>query len=90
MIDKCPKGLHDPSQRSTQRWENEGGAIKRRRTKRPRLSDQLKNEKAANLVGQAIDRLEDSSATSAERESRKRKLVKGPKEFRELRRDQRK
>jgi hypothetical protein len=89
MVDKRPKGKHNPSQRSTQRWENEGGAIKGVRTKRPRDPAQLKTQgKAADLAGDVIDRHADRSATSEERESRKRRLLKGPKEFRDMRRDQ--
>jgi hypothetical protein len=43
--------------------------------------------KAAEMAGEAIDRQADQSATVEERESRKRRLLKGPAEFRELRRD---
>jgi hypothetical protein len=43
--------------------------------------------KAAEMAGEAIDRQADQSATAEERESRKRRLLKGPEEFRELRRD---
>jgi hypothetical protein len=89
-VDKRPKRTHQPSQRSIQRWENEGGATKGTRAKRPRVFAQKKNQEAANLAGQVIDRLADRSATSEEWESRKRKLLKGPKEFRNIRRDQRK
>ena len=88
MADKRPKLTHNPSQRSIQRWENEGGATKDVRAKRP---DHLKKQDiAANLAGQVIDGLADRSATSEERESRKRRLLKGPKEFRNMRRDDRK
>jgi hypothetical protein len=41
--------------------------------------------KASNLAGQQIDRLSDSSATEEQRQSRKRRLLKGPKEFRDIR-----
>jgi hypothetical protein len=41
--------------------------------------------KALNLAGHQIDKLGDSSATDDERQQRKRQLLKGPKEFRELR-----
>jgi hypothetical protein len=41
MADKHPKGTHNPSQASLQRWENEGGAIKGVRAKRPRDPNQL-------------------------------------------------
>ena len=43
--------------------------------------------KAAEMAGEAIDRQADQSATAEERESRKRRLLKGPAEFRELRRN---
>jgi hypothetical protein len=35
MTDKHPKGTHNPSESSTQRWDNEGGAIKGVRAKGP-------------------------------------------------------
>jgi hypothetical protein len=41
MADKHPKGTHNPSQSSTQRWDNEGGAIKGVHAKRPRNPNQL-------------------------------------------------
>jgi hypothetical protein len=44
--------------------------------------------KAAKMAGDVIDKQADLSATSDERESRKRRLLKGPKEFREIRHDQ--
>jgi hypothetical protein len=37
------------------------------------------------MAAHVIDRLLDQSATVDERESRKRKLIKGPKEFRDIR-----
>jgi hypothetical protein len=43
--------------------------------------------KAAEMAGEAIDRQADQSATAEERENRKRRLLRGPAEFRELRRD---
>ena len=43
--------------------------------------------KASNLAGVEIDRLSDQSATDGERASRKRRLLKGPKEFRDIRSD---
>ena len=42
---------------------------------------------AAEMAGEVIDQNTDPSASTDEQESRKRKLVKGPKEFREMRRD---
>jgi hypothetical protein len=41
--------------------------------------------KASQMAGKAIDRLGDLGATDEERESRKRRLLKGPKEFRDIR-----
>jgi formate dehydrogenase maturation protein FdhE len=41
--------------------------------------------KAREMASQAVDRLSDSSATDEERQSRKRRLLKGPKEFRDIR-----
>jgi hypothetical protein len=46
--------------------------------------------KALDMAGQQIDKLADSSATAEERQQRKRRLLKGPGEFRDLRADLRK
>jgi hypothetical protein len=43
--------------------------------------------KAADMAGAQIDRLADRSASDKQRASRKRQLLKGPKEFRDYRRD---
>jgi hypothetical protein len=43
--------------------------------------------KASDMAGEQIDKLGDSSATSEERQTRKRRLLKGPPEFRDLRVD---
>ena len=43
--------------------------------------------KASELAGKEIDRVADQSATAQDRASRKRRLLKGPKEFRDMRRD---
>jgi hypothetical protein len=37
------------------------------------------------MAGHAVDRLSDASATDEERQTRKRRLLKGPKEFRDIR-----
>src|SRR6516162_1465450 len=42
-------------------------------------------EKARAMAAQEIDRLSDPSATEEERQRRKRRLLKGPKEFRDVR-----
>ena len=43
--------------------------------------------KATELAAQAIDRVGDETAPIEEREKRKRRLLKGPPEFREIRDD---
>lgn len=43
--------------------------------------------KAAEMAGREIDRLGDQAATSGERAQRKRRLIKGPREFRGVRGD---
>ena len=43
---------------------------------------------ARDLAGDQIDKLSDASASEEERVGRKRRLTKGPEEFRELRKDQ--
>jgi hypothetical protein len=43
--------------------------------------------KAAEIAGGEIDRLTDQSATKMEQATRKRRLLKGPKEFRGFRKD---
>jgi hypothetical protein len=44
--------------------------------------------KAAELAGRSIDKLGDPAATDEERAHRKRRLIKGPLEFHDVRRDQ--
>jgi hypothetical protein len=46
--------------------------------------------KATDMAGNAIDRLGDQSASGEERASRKRRLLSGPKEFRDIRDNQHK
>ena len=45
--------------------------------------------KASEMAAQAIDRLSDPSATDEERQIRKRRIIKGPKEFRDIRKKSR-
>jgi hypothetical protein len=54
-------------------------------------SESLTNraEKASEMAAQEIDRLGDPSATDEERQLRKRRLIKGPKELRDFRRQSR-
>jgi hypothetical protein len=44
-------------------------------------------KRAKELAGKTIDKLTDSTATSSDQVSRKRRLVKGPEEFQNVRRD---
>ena len=46
-----------------------------------------KAAQAAEMASQEIDRLGDPSATDEERQLRKRRLIRGPREFRDLRRN---
>ena len=45
--------------------------------------------KASEMAAQQIDRISDPSATEEERQLRKRRLIKGPKEFRDIRKKSR-
>jgi Arc/MetJ-type ribon-helix-helix transcriptional regulator len=47
-----------------------------------------RRKKAAQLAGNVLDRLTDDSATVEEQEKRKRRLIRGPLEFRDMRKDQ--
>jgi hypothetical protein len=42
---------------------------------------------ASDMAGQQIDKLGDSSASDEQRQQRKRRLLKGPREFRDMRGD---
>jgi hypothetical protein len=42
---------------------------------------------ASEMAGKEIDRLGDALPTDEERQRRKRRLIKGPKEFRDIRRN---
>ena len=56
----------------------------------PRQRNKGSRRKAAEMAGQEIDRLGDQATTNEERARRKRRLIKGPREFREIRDDWRK
>jgi hypothetical protein len=43
--------------------------------------------KASDMAGRRIDEIGDPSATAEERQDRKRRLIKGPREFRDMRGD---
>jgi hypothetical protein len=61
MPNKRPKGTHNPSQKSLQRWDNEGGAPKGGRAKRPRDPAQL----AKLMIDIASGEVEDLKPTPA-------------------------
>ncbi len=54
---------------------------------RDRPAGKKTDTKAAEMAGEQIDRLADRSATHDEQTTRKRRLLKGPKEFRNMRTD---
>jgi hypothetical protein len=57
------------------------------RARPARKSGAKPGPRASEMAGQAIDKVSDESATDDERASRKRRLLKGPKEFRDMRGD---
>ena len=52
-----------------------------------RRSSPEASAKAKQMAAQEIDRVEDSAASSEDRQARKRRLLKGPSEFRDIRSD---
>jgi hypothetical protein len=52
----------------------------------PRQRSTGNRRKATDMAARQIDRLGDESATGEQRASRKRRLLSGPKEFRDMRR----
>ncbi len=65
-----------------------GGEVERSRKRVAKAPLRKAPAKAAEMAGTQIDRLADTSATIEQRASRKRRLLKGPKEFRGFRSDQ--
>jgi hypothetical protein len=61
--------------------------VERGLANRPRARQLSKGakRKAAKMAGREIDRLGDQTATREERARRKRQLIKGPREFRDIR-----
>ena len=56
-------------------------------TQRPQKRSKEAASKAQQMAGQELDRLGDASLSADEREKRKRRLTKGPGEFRDMRDD---
>jgi hypothetical protein len=50
-------------------------------------TNQVRQQRARELAVDAIDKMGDSAASSEERAQRRRRLTKGPEEFREVRKD---
>lgn len=82
---------------SIDKWANEAGADDRSEAirrlveagleaaRRARPPSKRAAAKAKEMAGREIDRVSDQAATAEERESRKHRLLKGPKEFRDMR-----
>jgi hypothetical protein len=64
-----------------------GGEAQRSRKRVAKPLGKKGAAKAAQMAGQVIDRVDDASLPADERASRKRRLLKGPKEFRDIRSD---
>jgi hypothetical protein len=52
-----------------------------------KAANERKAQKASELAGRAVERVVDKSMPPEEQERRKRALIKGPKEFRDIRED---
>ena len=62
------------------KWMSDAESIDRGIELRPKEA-----AKASEMAGEEIDRLGDPLATDEERQLRKRRLIKGPQEFRDIR-----
>ena len=72
---------------SIRRWIENGVDERWRPLKQKPASRTQTRAKVAALAAETLDRHADQSAPPEEQASRKRKLLKGPKEFRDLRKD---
>ena len=72
---------------SIRRWIKNGVDEPWRPLKQKPASRTETRAKAAALAAETLDRHTDRSAPPEEQASRKRRLLKGPKEFREIRKD---
>ena len=57
------------------------------RSSRPKAPNKQKAQKALELAGRAVERMVNKSMPSEEQERRKRAVIKGPMEFRDIRED---
>ena len=60
------------------------------RAKPKRAEKSRTSSKSAQLAGDQLDRMSDGSASAKEQETRKHRLLKGPSEFRDVRKDRKK
>jgi hypothetical protein len=58
------------------------------RSAHPKAANKRKAQKALELAGRAVEHVVDKSIPAEEQERRKRAVIKGPKEFRDIREDQ--
>jgi hypothetical protein len=86
ILDGWRRKQHDSPSREVaiQRLVKRGLVAGARIRRRPRKAS---GRKAAELASREIDRLGDQSASNEERTRRKRRLIKGPQEFRDVRTD---
>jgi hypothetical protein len=89
-----PLGAIDQWRRKHQDLPSRAEAIRRlvdlalSRSDSDRPTSKAKAEKAAELAAHAIEKATDKSQSAVEQQTRKRKLIRGPSEFRDIRRDQ--
>ena len=53
----------------------------------PKAANKRKAQKASELAGRAVEHIVDKSMPPGEQQRRKRAVISGPKEFREIRED---
>jgi hypothetical protein len=87
--------LPDDTLKQLDRWRREHGAKTRadaiqrlvEQALAPRAKRKARAARAAELASREVDRLADPSADAGEQTRRKRRLIKGPREFRSVRDD---
>jgi transcriptional regulator with XRE-family HTH domain len=79
-----------PGVRLRRRADGPSGASKSASPESAAPDRKARRQASAKMAGRAIDQVDDKTATAEERDSRKRRLIKGPKEFRDIRARRRK